>query len=119
MVDNFFAEAQLLIDSYDHKDIHNCNETSLFFKNSHKRSLVFTTDDKKCGKLSKERNTLLLCRSEIGERTSFLVIEKYANPRCLKNIRIDNLNISHGNNKKALMTKELFEEWLVVYNIGM
>ncbi len=50
-----------------------------------------------------------------------LVIGKYANLRCFKNINIDNLPIIYQNNVKAWMLTTLFQEWLQKfdYQVGI
>ena len=55
----------------------------------------------KGGKLAKERVTVLLTCSSTGEKLKPLVIGKVKNPRCFKNINIDNLPVYWESNKKA------------------
>jgi hypothetical protein len=45
------------------------------------------------GKMSKERLTVLLCGNMAGEMKTPLVIGKAAKPRCLKNLKINNLPV--------------------------
>ena len=54
---------------------------------------------KKCkgGKKSKERLTVAFFVSATGERRKPVVIGKYANPRCLKNINKDDLPCQYLN----------------------
>ena len=64
-------------------------------------------------KKSKERLSIALCVNADGShKLPPLVIGKYANPRCFKNINIGNLPITYRNNAKAWMLTTLFQEWL-------
>jgi hypothetical protein len=54
------------------------------------------------GKTSKERLTVLLYGNMVGEIEKPLVIGKAATPRCVKNLKINNLPVIWGNNKKSL-----------------
>jgi hypothetical protein len=45
------------------------------------------------GKKSKERLTVLLCGNMVGEMEKPLVTVKAAKPRCVKNLKINNLPV--------------------------
>ena len=53
---------------------------------------------------------MLVTASMTGKKLPLFVIEKYANPRCLK--RVKKLPVSFNSNTKAWMTSVLFEKWL-------
>ena len=62
-------------------------------------------------KKSKERLSIALCANADGShKLPPLVIGKYANPRCFKNINIGNLPITYQNNAKVWMLTTLFQE---------
>ena len=64
-------------------------------------------------KKSKEHLSITLCANADGShKLPPLVIGKYANSRCFKNINIGNLPITYQNNAKAWMLTTLFQEWL-------
>ena len=53
-------------------------------------------------KKSKERLSIALCaNADRSHKLPPLVIGKYANPRCFKNINIGNLPITYQNNAKV------------------
>ncbi|GFT97033.1 tigger transposable element-derived protein 6 [Trichonephila clavipes] len=75
---------------------------------------------KKChrGKHSKERLTILLAVNMDGsEKIIPLVVGKSAKPRCFKSI--NSFPTKYRSDKKAWMTTELFNEWLVSLNTDM
>ncbi|GFT75932.1 tigger transposable element-derived protein 6 [Trichonephila clavipes] len=70
------------------------------------------------GKQSKERLTILLPENMNGsEKITPLVIAKSTKPRCFKGI--NSFPTKYRSNKKAWMTTELFNEWLVSLNSDM
>ena len=94
------------------KDIFNLDETGLFFKDTSKKTFHFTGDDCAGGKMSKERITVSLCSSMLGEKLKLLVIGKSRKPRCFKNIDPHTLPVIYRNNKKAWMTSKIYEDYL-------
>ena len=73
---------------------------------------------KKCKgrKKSKERLTVSFFVSATGERRKTVVIGKYANPRCLKNINKDDLPCQYLNQQKAWMTSDILHKLLSQLN---
>ncbi|XP_066252415.1 tigger transposable element-derived protein 4-like [Euwallacea similis] len=64
------------------------------------------------GKLSKERVTRLLAANMDGsEKRKIVLIGKNVQPRCFKGVKW--LPVVYYNNKKAWMTGEIFETWLM------
>jgi len=62
-------------------------------------------------KKSKEHLSITLCvNADRSHKLPPLVIGKYANPRCFKNINIGNLPITYWNNAKTWMLTTLFQE---------
>ncbi|XP_038077398.1 tigger transposable element-derived protein 6-like [Patiria miniata] len=63
------------------------------------------------GKQSKDRVTVLLCANMDGsEKLKPVVIGKFQNPRCFKNVKY--LPVMYRANRKAWMVLELFTEWI-------
>ncbi|GFY26342.1 tigger transposable element-derived protein 6 [Trichonephila clavipes] len=107
-----------LIQEYEPRNIFNTDETGLFFKCLPEKT--FTLKKEKChgGKHSKERLTILLTVNMDGsEKITPLVIGKSAKPRCFKGI--NPFPTKYRSKKKAWMTTELFNEWLVSLNSDM
>ncbi|CAB5393462.1 unnamed protein product [Rhizophagus irregularis] len=68
-------------------------------------------------KKNKEWLSVALCTNSDGSnKLPSLVISKYANLQCFKNINIGNLPITYRNNAKAWMLTTLFQEWLQEFN---
>ncbi|CAB5376754.1 unnamed protein product [Rhizophagus irregularis] len=73
-------------------------------------------------KKSKERLSVALCANADGShKLPPLIIGKYANPRCFKNVNIGNLPMSYQNNAKAWMLATIFQKWLQEfdYQVGI
>ena len=104
-----------MIENYHARDIFNTDETGLFFKCLPDKTLTFK--DEKChgGKHSKERLTVLLAVNMDGsEKLKPLVIGKAMKPRCFKGVK--SFPTDYRANKKAWMTTELFNNWLLRQN---
>ncbi|CAH0726455.1 unnamed protein product, partial [Brenthis ino] len=94
---------------YSPEDIFNADETGLFFKLTPDKTLKFKGEKCVGGKLSKERITVLVAANISGtEKRKLLVIGKWKNPRCFKNIK--QLPVTYKANKSAWMTSQIFEE---------
>ena len=108
MVDAFWSKLGTLVADYKPEDVFNADETGLFFKTLPYKTLGVKGEACKGGKLAKEQVTVLLACSSNGEKSKPLVIGKVKNPRCFKNINIDNLQVYWESNKKAWMTGYVF-----------
>ncbi|CAB5377260.1 unnamed protein product [Rhizophagus irregularis] len=96
---------------YPPERIYNMNEIGLFYQLEPDQTLATQrlSGRKKC----KERLSVALCSNADGSyKLKPLIIGKYANPRCFKNINIRNLPMTYRNNSKAWMLTTLFQEWL-------
>lgn len=101
-----------MIDDYADKDVFNVDETGLFYKCTPDKTLAFKNEKCSGGKHSKERLTVLMGANMDGsEKLPLLVIGKSKNPRCFKNVK--KLPVQYEANKKAWMTSEIFENWLL------
>ncbi|XP_070551006.1 tigger transposable element-derived protein 6-like [Ptychodera flava] len=92
------------------------DETGLFFRCTTDKSLHVKGEDCSGGKKSKERLTLMLCANMAGEKEKPLIIGKSQNPRCFKNINPKTLPVDYYANKKASMTSDVFENWLLSFD---
>lgn len=115
-VDEWKKASSELINSYEEENIFNVDETSLFWKCTPKRSLVFRGERAAGTKKSKERLTLLLCCSATGEKLAPIIIGKSKNPRCFARKK---LPITYKSNSSAWMTTSIFLEWLEKLNLQM
>ncbi|GFV54638.1 tigger transposable element-derived protein 6 [Trichonephila clavipes] len=107
-----------LIKEFEPRNILNTDETGLFFKCLPEKTFTFKKEKCHREKHSKERLTILLTVNMDGsEKITPLIIGKSAKPRCFKGI--NSFPIKYRSNKKAWMTTELFNEWLVSLNSDM
>ncbi|GFV50387.1 tigger transposable element-derived protein 6 [Trichonephila clavipes] len=107
-----------LIKEYEPCNIFNTDETGLFFKCLSEKTFTFKKEKCHGGKHSKERLTILLAvNMDSSEKITPLVIGKSAKPRCFKGI--NSFPTKFRSNKKAWMTTELFNEWLISLNSDM
>ncbi|GFY22849.1 tigger transposable element-derived protein 6 [Trichonephila clavipes] len=107
-----------LIKEYEPRNIFNTDEAGLFFKCLPEKTFTFKKEKCHGGKHSKESITILLAvNMDDSEKIIPLVIGKSAKPRCFK--IINSFPTKYRSNKKAWMTTELFNEWLVSLNSDM
>lgn len=96
---------------YTDEEIFNADETGLFYKMTHNKTMRFKGEKCTGGKASKERITVMVAANMTGsEKRKLFVIGKSKNPRCFKGIK--NLPVVYENNKKAWMTSELFVKFV-------
>lgn len=104
-----------MIGETDAKNVFNVDETGLFYKCTPDKTLAFKNEKCSGGKLSKERITVLIGANMDGtEKLPLLVIGKSTHPRCFKNV--NSLPVQYEANKKAWMTSDIFESWLLNLN---
>jgi hypothetical protein len=71
-------------------------------------------------KQNKECLTLAVCYNvDCSDKLPLLVIGKYENPRCFKNINRNSVGCKYRSNPKAWMTQVIFFEWLKGFNARM
>ena len=104
---------------YASSDVYNCDETSLYYRSISKKSFVSIEDNCKGIKTKKDRVTLLLCCSMIGDKKQPFIIGKYKNPRCFKNVDIKKFNVKYVHSTNAWMNQILFKNWLAEFNQEM
>lgn len=113
---DWHGKLKTLIENYDARNIFNTD--GLFFQCLPDKTLTFK--DEKChgGKHSIERLTVLLAVNKDGsEKLKPLVIGKAMKPRCFKGVK--SFPTDYRANKKAWMTTELFNNWLLTVNGDM
>lgn len=105
-----------IISGYEMEDIGNMDETGCFYRALPYKSLSKNAKKCKLGKKSKEQLTVAFFVSSSGEKKKPVVIGKYANPRCLKNINKDDLPCQYLNQQKAWMTSDILHKLLSQLN---
>lgn len=71
------------------------------------------------GKRSKERLTVAVLVNAAGDFEKSLVIGHAAKPRCFSGIEINKLPVQWTHNRKAWMTRDIFEDWVIKFNKKM
>lgn len=116
--DEWRADLKDILKNYAPRDIFNADETALFFKCLPDKTMTYKNEKCHGGKLSKERVTLLFATNMDGsEKLRPVMIGKSAKPRCFKNIK--SFPMTYKSNKKAWITTDLFNEWLLCVNKQM
>ncbi|XP_042149492.1 tigger transposable element-derived protein 6-like [Ixodes scapularis] len=106
-----------LLERFQESDIFNGDETALFYEMLPTKTHALKGDPCVGGKHSKVRVTVFVCANMDGtERLKPFVIGKSKRPHCFRNQCIP---VRYRNNKKAWMTRDLFEEWLLEFDGAM
>lgn len=101
---------------YDLDDIYNVDETGLFFQLIPDKTLVHKDESCRGIKTKKQRITVLLCCNSTGtDKRRLLIIGKSGKPRCFRNFK-SHFYCTYTANKKAWMTSNIFQEWLLDFN---
>lgn len=110
-IEETLPQIRAKLDQFHWRDIYNMDETGLFYRLQADHSLA--TKQLEGRKKDKERLTVAVCCNGDGsDKVPLWIIGKYANPRCFKNVNINNLNCHYRANKKAWMTGLLFQEFV-------
>ena len=105
-------QLKCLLDIFEPKDIFNYDKKRLYYKLLLDRSIIM-----KCGighgaKRTKQRITVLVAAYMIGiEKLPLLIIKQSPKTKCFKGVR--SFPAIYKINNKALMTKDIFQEWLI------
>lgn len=118
-VNQFRIKLPSLLLGYQPEDVYNADETGLFFRALPDKTLAFRSEKCSGGKLSKERLTILFCANMAGQKEDLLVIGKAARPRAFKNVLVRDLPAIWKFNKKAWMTQDIMNEWLLQFDRKM
>lgn len=110
--ENWKNELSVLLEGYEACNVFNADETGLFYKCLPDRTMSFKNEKCHGGKHSKERVTILFAANMDGsQKLKPLLIGKSAKPRCFKGIK--SFPMTYRFNRKAWMTTNLFQEWLL------
>lgn len=92
--------------------------SGLVFKATPSKTYTFSGEKCHGGKCSKERLSVLFCCNMDGsEKVRLLLIGKAKRPRALR--QMQSLSVDWEANKKAWMTKDLFNAWLLKFDRKM
>ena len=108
VIKNWKEELPEIIAGYDMKDMFNCDETALFFKQPTTKSLLIHGDHGHGNKRNKSRVSLLLCTSRLGEKEKILLIGASQNSRALKAPDKSKLPVIYRAQKKSCITGIIF-----------
>src|SRR6185312_5391277 len=112
------TELQQVISQFELKDVFNADETALYWKLLPSKTL--SSHSVSGVKKMKDRITILLtCNTTGTEKLLPLLIYKYKNPRCMKNINKDTLPVHYYWNSSAWMQSSIFKHWLNKLNSDM
>lgn len=102
---------------YCPEQVFNVDETGLYWKRMPDRTFISRDEKSASGyKVSKERLTLLLGGNASGDfKLKPLLVYMSENPRAFKGLDKKQLPVIWKSNKKAWMTKYLFEDWFKNY----
>ncbi|KAG0442120.1 Tigger transposable element-derived protein 6 [Dictyocoela muelleri] len=111
-VESFKAVLKNKIDEYGEKNIFNCDETALYYKNPPKKSFVTPEDLCKGSKSNKMRITVMLTCSMAGEKFKPLIIGKANNPRPMNGFNPEEVGVEYTSSSKAWMTTKIFKKYI-------
>ncbi|XP_065837915.1 tigger transposable element-derived protein 4-like [Oscarella lobularis] len=105
-----------IVSGYAACDVYNMDETGLLFRALPDKSLSVKGRDCAGGKKSKDRLTVALCVNALGEFETPPVIGRSLRPRCFKSLQLHQLPVAWVANKKAWMTRDIFDPWIRRFN---
>jgi hypothetical protein len=109
------AELRELLGRWDLNDVYNCDETALYWKLEPSKTLArhAISGTKK----PKDRVTIMLaCNATGTSKLTPIFIHKYKNPRCMDNIKHNDLPVHYYWNSSAWMQRSIFLNWLSKLN---
>ena len=115
-VKKWLGDLDVCTEGYAPEDIFNADETGYFFKALPNNTLSSIREKCLGGKQSKDRVTVMLTASAMGEKLPLLVIGKSKKPRCLKGVDFNLFNVKYVNSSKAWMTTNIFNAYLTEIN---
>lgn len=117
--EKFVIEFRKLIEDegYELRQIFNVDETALFWKRMPSKTYLAKDEKVSPGyKTSKDRITLLVGGNADGDfKLKPMLINRTQNPRALRLHNKNSLPVLWRANKKAWVTKSLFEDWFISY----
>ena len=115
-VDSWKEQLPEVLQGYAKRDIWNLDETGVFWKALPERGFVQKGRSCKGGKKSKQRFTIAFIANADGGKEKPVVIWKYENPRCFKNLNKSLLPVSYFSQSKVWMTGDILDRILKKIN---
>lgn len=103
---------ETVLTGYDLKNVFNMDETGFFFRALPDSSLNHVKELCKGGKQGKDRVTVALTCSAMGEKLSPWIIGKSKNPRSFRGQDLTKFKVKYANSAKAWMTNPIFNQYL-------
>ena len=113
--ENWKRSISTLIAGYDLENVFNMDETG-FFRCLPDSTLSHVSESCKGGKQGKNRLTVVLTCSALGEKLKPMIIGKSKNPRCFRGSNLSTLHAEYYSSVKAWMTNPLFNKYLLKLN---
>jgi len=111
-------ELQNLLARWDLNDVYNCDETALYWRLEPSKTLARRPISGT--KRPKDRVTVLLaCNATGTSKLTPVFIHKFKNPRCMQNIRKNDLPVYYYWNSSAWMQSSIFFNWLGKLNADL
>lgn len=98
-----------VLQRFSPENVFNSDETGLFWKLSPANTLAFKTEKCHGGKCAKDRVTVVVGASMMGEKIPLLIIGKSERPRAFRNKHVP---LDYMSNRKAWMTSAIFETYI-------
>ena len=105
-----------MCEDYTPANIFNMDKTLFFCRTMPDKMLAQKGYQCEGGKVAKDRLTLVVACSSVGEKLQPLVSGKSKTPWCFRNVDIAAIGCMYQNSQKAWMTNWLFNEWLMLLN---
>lgn len=111
-------DLQNLLAGWDLDNVYNCDETALYWKLEPSKTLA--RRPLSGTKKAKDRVTVLLaCNATGTSKLKPVFIHKFKTPRCMRNIRYDDLPVHYYWNSSAWMQGSIFLNWLGKVNADL
>ncbi|XP_025017613.1 tigger transposable element-derived protein 6 isoform X1 [Tetranychus urticae] len=99
--------------------VFNCDETSLFWRQSPSKTYFISKTDHIGDKIFHERISILFCVNQAGQKLKPLIIGKAAKPRCFYKDCLLDLELTYVSQSNAWMNLNLFTDWLKNWHIEL
>jgi hypothetical protein len=106
------SSLKTLLIGYDLKNVFNMDEMGFFFRASPNSTLSHVKQSCKGGKQGKDRITMVLTCSALGNKLPLWIINKSKNPRTFREQDMNKLKVKYTNSAKAWMTNPIFNQYL-------
>lgn len=106
-----------IIAEYSPEDIYNADETGIYFRAMPEHAYSLKNENAKGFKCSKEQMTVLCCTNMKGQKRELVVIGKSKNPPCFKGVK--SLPVRYCSNANAWMTTDIFNNWLLMWDLEL